>query len=143
MNTDLRKSKRIPDYLPITVIAQDGVSGEKLAGPFSGRILNISKHGACLLMTQVMLGTYHLFHSTRANDSSVLLLNFSLPPDLVVFSIPSRPVWMDIFQQDVIRAFKIGVEFMVSPEGRQIKDLLRAMEKQQKERARWWEAHTA
>ena len=143
MITELRKSKRIPDYLPITVISLDGATGKQVAGPFSGRILNISKHGACLLMSQIMQGTYHLFHSTKADDSKILQLNFSLPPDSTSFSVPSRPVWMDIFQQDTIRAFKIGVEFMVSPEGKQIRELLAAMKKQQRQRVEWWERHVA
>ncbi|WP_456384819.1 PilZ domain-containing protein [Desulfolithobacter sp.] len=127
MNTDLRRSKRDRVYLPISVSAQDGISGERLAGPFSSRIIDISLHGACLLMTQVMCGSYHIFHTTRENDSSLLLLHIDIPPEIVNLALPARPVWLDIYHQDQIRAFKMGVEFLTSPDGEQMKRLQRLM----------------
>ncbi|RUM36473.1 MAG: hypothetical protein DSY57_05540, partial [Desulfobulbus sp.] len=86
MITELRRSKRVTDYLPILVNAKNEATGRRLAGPFSGRIIDISEHGACLLMTQVMQNTYHVFHSTREEDSRVLQLTINVPPENVPFS---------------------------------------------------------
>ena len=142
MITELRRTKRITDYLPIVVTAQDGISRKMLAGPFSGRIIDISLQGACLLMTQVMSQTYHVFHSTREHDSSFLQLTVNIPPEIVNFSLSARPVWLDLFRQGKIRAFKMGVEFMTNPEGAQMKRLQKALKKQQKKRSAWWTSHT-
>ena len=142
MNTELRRSKRITDYLPVTVTAKNGATGALLSGPFSGRIIDMSEHGACLLMSQVMRNAYHIFHSTREDDSRLLQLTMDIPPDNVKFSIAARPVWMDLFRQDQIRAFKMGVDFMTHPEGDQMKRLRKAMKIQQQKRGSWWSAHT-
>jgi c-di-GMP-binding flagellar brake protein YcgR len=142
MISELRRAKRIADYLPIGVTAVNGVTGQTMAGPFSGRIIDISCTGACLLMTQVMIEAYHVFHSTREDDSLFLQLTVNLPPDITNFSISARPVWMNLFRQDEIRAFKMGVEFLTNPEGQQMKQLMQAMAKHRKKRADWWAAHT-
>jgi hypothetical protein len=142
MITELRTSKRYVDYLPIRVTARDGVSGEIMAGPLSGRIIDISTVGACLLMTQIMSNSYHIFHSTRENDSLSLQLQINLPPDIMDCNISARPIWMNLFRQDEIRAFKMGVEFLTNPEGKQIKELMTAMARQQKKRAAWWSSQT-
>ncbi len=142
MITELRASKRYIDYLPIRVSARDGVNGKIVAGPLSGRIIDISTTGACLLMTQIMSNSYHIFHSTRENDSLSLQLQINLPPDIVDCTISARPIWMNLFRQDEIRAFKMGVEFLTNPEGKQIKQLMLAMARQQKKRADWWASQT-
>jgi len=141
MISELRKAKRAVDYLPIGLAALNGISGETMAGPFSSRIIDISTTGACLLMTQVMLDGYHIFHSTREDDSLFLQLTFNLPPDITDVNIAARPVWMDLFRQDEIRAFKMGVEFMTNPEGKQMKQLMTALARKQKKRAAWWSSN--
>lgn len=125
--------------MPILVHAIDGVQSDILAGPFSGRIIDISTHGACLLMTQVMRDRYHVFHSTRENDSNLLQLSISVPPEVInPITISAIPVWLDLFRNNEISAFKMGVEFMVSPEGKQMKKLQKAMHRHQKKRGSWW-----
>ncbi len=142
MITELRRSKRITDYLPILVNAKNKTTGQRLAGPFSGRIIDISEHGACLLMTQVMQNAYHVFHSTREDDFRVLQLTINVPPENIPFSITAHPIWLDLFRRDKIRAFKMGIEFLTSPGDEQIKHLRKAMEQQQKKRGDWWNSHT-
>jgi hypothetical protein len=89
-----------------------------------------------------MIGSYHVFHSTREDDSLFLQLTFNLPPDIMGFNIAARPVWMNVFRQDEISAFKMGVEFMTNPEGQQMKQLMDAIARQQKKRASWWSSNT-
>lgn len=137
MTSELRRSPREPEFLPIRVQIQD-TSNTMLAGPFSGRIIDISQHGACLLMSQVMIGATHVFHSTMEDDSRSLQLVIDVPPDMTEFSVSARPVWMDVYRKKEIRAFKMGVDFITSPEGKQMRELKKAMKRQQQERADWW-----
>jgi len=138
MITDLRRSKRFTDFLPISVSAVSGTDKSVLAGPFSGRIIDISRHGACLLMTQVLLKTYHVFHSTKENDSNYLHLRINIPPDLVNFTLPAVPVWLSPFVLDEIKVFRMGVEFLLNPDGEQVQRLEKVMQKKQAERDQLW-----
>jgi len=138
MITDLRRSRRYADFLPISVSAVSSVNKTVIAGPFSGRIIDISRHGACLLMTQVLLRTYHVYHSTLENDANSLQLNINIPPDLVNFTIPAMPVWLRPFDIDEIKAFRMGVEFLISPDGEQMRRLESVMRKKQAQRDELW-----
>ncbi|HHO48733.1 MAG TPA: PilZ domain-containing protein [Desulfobacteraceae bacterium] len=138
MITELRRSKRFADFLPITVSAVSGSDDKVVAGPFSGRIIDISRHGACLLMTQVLLKTFHIFHSTLKQESNYLLLRINIPPDLVNFSMPAMPVWMGPYVLDEIKVYRMGVEFLTGPEGEQMQRLEKVMQKKQSERDDLW-----
>lgn len=138
MISELRRSKRYTDFLPISVSAISGVTNASLAGPFSGRIIDISKNGACLLMTQVLLNTFHIYHTTREDDSTFVQLHINLPPDLSDFMIPARPVWLAPFDIEDIKAYRMGVDFMINPDGEQMQRLERVMMKKQRERDELW-----
>ena len=138
MISELRQSKRYNDFLPISVLAISGPNNTVIAGPFSGRITDISKTGACLLMTQVLQKTYHVYHSTIEDESLFLQLIINLPPELTEFIIPARPVWIDQFDIEDIKAFRMGVEFLINPEGEQIAIMERVMMKKQKDRDMLW-----
>lgn len=138
MITDLRRSKRFTDFLPISVSAVSGADNTTIAGPFSGRIVDISRHGACLLMTQVLLKTYHLYHSTLENNGNCLHLHLNLPPDLMNFTLPAIPVWLRPFVLDDIKVFRMGVEFLLNPDGEQVQRLEKIMRKKQVERDQLW-----
>lgn len=142
MNADQRRSQRIIDYLPLEVYAVGRKSSRCLAGPFSGRIIDISLHGACLLMTQVLHNGFHIFHSTRKNSGLLLQLTIDRPPDLNRCILTATPVWLDSFQRQQIRAFKMGIEFIDTPDGMQIRELQEALHKNQEKRARWWMDHS-
>lgn len=139
MDSNLRRSKRKIDYLPIVVNGVDSDKDEIIAGPFSGRIIDISANGACLLMTQVMRNNYHIFHSTREKNSNQLQLNIAIPPEIATpIVINAFPIWLSIFRKNEISAFKMGIEFILSPEDQQMKKLQQAMLHHQKKRGNWW-----
>ncbi len=143
MNTDLRRSKRYNDFLPISVNALPKGDNTRKVGPFSGRIIDISRHGACLLMTQVLQKTFHVYHSTREDDESLLELHINIPPELRNLVIPCRPVWIGPFQVDEIKAFRMGVDFLINPEGEKMQQLERELMKKQKERDDLWSSLTS
>ena len=124
MNTELRRSKRYKDFLAISVIARNGVNGNKEVGPFAGRIINISKHGACLLMSLGVLESYNVYRLTCKNDSMHLEIQGSLPSHRSNFILSGNPVWMDPIVIDDIRAFKMGVDFISSKDTEQSNDII-------------------
>ena len=141
MSVEQRKSERIIDYLPIEVHAVGERDGQPIAGPFSGRIIDISSHGACLLMTQVFHDGFHIFHSTRDTSNTLLQLTINHPPDLNNCILTALPIWLDLFRQQEIRAFKMGIEFTESPEMSRMKELQKALQVNQNKRASWWLKH--
>ena len=124
MITELRRSKRYNDFLAVSVVAQNGLSREQEAGPYAGRIINISRHGACVLLSLAMLETYKVYSSTWKNDSSFLEVQGCLPDSIGNFRLNGRPIWMEPVLIDEIRAFKMGVEFLTNPYGDQMDDIM-------------------
>jgi len=112
MNSEeLRRSHRYTDFLPISITVRKDVDLSQIAGPLSARIIDVSNHGACLLLTQIMIQSYHVFHSTREDESAVLALNITLPSYPDPIEILSRPVWLNSTKLDDIKVFKMGVDF--------------------------------
>ena len=120
MSIDQRRSRRYDRFLPITVIATDKSGACVKAGPFQGRVINISRHGACLLMSQVMANSFHLYYSTKETPTLFLQLTINIQPEIIDCRIPGQPVWLDVFREGEIRAFKIGVEFLVNADDEQM-----------------------
>jgi len=121
MNSDLRRSQRYTDFLPISVIVNRGQ--QKISGPYSARITDISHHGACLLLTRVMLDSFHIFHSTREDDSQTLQLIVSINRDIEDITVNARPIWLDSTQMDDIKVFKMGVDFTEKLDDYRLKEL--------------------
>ena len=138
MNIEHRRSERILDFLPIAVSAVDGTNGLPVAEPFAGNIIDISKHGACLLMPLILHNGFHLFHSTRDTANTLLQVTINHPPDLGQCILTAVPIWMDLFRKQEIRAFKMGIEFTENPEINQMKALQKALHQNQEERGSWW-----
>lgn len=141
MSVEHRRSNRIADYFPLVVHSVAGSDGPVIAGPFSGRIIDISSHGACLLMTQIFRDGFHLFHTTRDTEGALLQLTIEHPPEITHYLLTALPVWLGLFRQDEIRAFKMGIEFTENPEKAQMKALRQVLEKNQEERGGWWLKH--
>ncbi len=139
MTIDKRRSKREPDYLPIAIHAVNGESGAIVAGPFSTRIIDISEHGACLLVTQVMQGTFHIFHSTTENKAYRLQLTIDLPPDLDKVTIAAKPIWMNLFRHQKVCAYKLGVEFYDDPKKLPMGKIRTILRQGSNNRKTWWE----
>lgn len=141
MSDDSRRSPRLTDYLPLEVHVVTRESNDHIAGPFAGRIIDLSSHGACLLMSQVLQASFHVFHSTLKNDAADLELRISLPPDFEQCRLAARPIWINRFEQGEIRAFKMGVEFIDDPDLKKMQEVHELIRVNQKHRADWWQTH--
>ncbi|MCL7488565.1 MAG: PilZ domain-containing protein [Desulfobulbaceae bacterium] len=111
MNSDLRRSKRYNDFIAVSILARNQVNGNGEADSSVGRIINISRHGACLLMPLGAPEACDVYRSTSKKDSIRLEIRGGMDPGLDVFMLAARPIWMDPFILDDIRAFKMGVDF--------------------------------
>lgn len=112
MTTELRRSSRYTDFIPITIsVGRDNHQPHPVC-PLSGRIIDISNHGACLLMTKVMSDNFHFFHSTREDDSSNLQIKIQNHNNSGDMEIAALPVWFDAMKLDDMKVFRMGVDFI-------------------------------
>ena len=116
MTKESRKSNRYNRFLPLSLQALNCYNNEIVAGPYPGRIINISRHGACLLLSQIVTNSFHMYHSTKENDTMCLQMTINIQPEIINCRIPGQPVWMDIFREGDIHAFKMGLEFTCDAE---------------------------
>ena len=127
MNSDLRRAKRYHDFIPVFVTAPKGMNTIRATGPFSGRIINISRFGGCLLIPFGVLDTYKVCNVSVRDASPFLEIQESVSLKNGHFKLPVRPVWTDPFIMDDLRAFKVGIEFLVNPEGGQINNIIESI----------------
>jgi len=111
MTNEKRRSVRYADFMPITVSVIEDQNNSRIAGPFAARIIDISNHGICLLMTHVMMHSFHIFHSTREDESTRLQLHIPLAQEHEAIELLSRPVWLNTVKMEDTRVFKMGIEF--------------------------------
>lgn len=116
------------NYVPIEITAQHAGTGKVLAGPLRGRLFDLSKDGACLLLSEIMDHSYHLFYSTQENNLFFLNIFLGYTPESDEdLKISALPLWFNIFQQGQIRNFIMGVEFTGNIEGNALRKLLNAV----------------
>ena len=123
MNVESRRSRRYADFLPISVSVQSNDDGSRVAGPLSARIIDLSKNGACLLLTQVMMQSFHIFHSTRDNECIDLVLHINIPSRPDTLEILAQPIWLNAAKLEDIKVFKMGVDFIRTLDDDLLQDL--------------------
>lgn len=112
MSIESRRCTRYTDFIPVSVYVYQEGRDDSLAGPFSGTIVDICSYGACLLMSEVTLESFHVYHSTRKNKSAYLHITIDSHPRLEGTHIDARPVWLNTFQREDFLERMIGVEFL-------------------------------
>ena len=75
-------------------------------------------------MSLGVLDSYNVYRSTYKKDSRHLEICGSLPSEIGSFNLSGRPIWMDPFVLDDIRAFKMGVEFMSNVDSERSDDII-------------------
>lgn len=141
MSSEQRRAKRINgNLLPVTVILRDGKGGPILAGPINGFINDVSIYGARFTVPQIRIESYHLFYACHDNPSLVIHIEVDNPTDNEDhLSIPVRPVWFDriLHEEDELKPFQVGAEFLIAPENDQIKRLKERLSAQEKPGNGW------
>jgi hypothetical protein len=126
ISAEHKENKKIlRNSLPVEITAQHAGTRKIMAGPLQGKLFDFSKHNACLLTSQIMDETYHLFYSTQEDNLLFLNIFFDKNPSLgEPCRLTALPLWFNIFQQGQIRNFIMGVEFTRNTEEKTVKKLL-------------------
>ncbi|MCB2182952.1 MAG: hypothetical protein KQH63_13040 [Desulfobulbaceae bacterium] len=98
-----------------------GDNGDKLTPPVRCQIFDLSKYGARIITSQVIVDQHHLFFSTLESDEFTLFLEVEAAEtsddektekeQLNQLIFPVRPIWFDRVLDQVQKPFKIGFEF--------------------------------
>ncbi len=103
---------RLESEYRVGIRLQESDSGDFMPGLCSGVMVNISRGGVCLVLSQMLLEGKHLFFSALDSDRYNLVLLIDNPESGEhSFAIPARSVWMDSCHYDNAPAFKIGLCF--------------------------------
>lgn len=91
------------------------LSGEaRLTGRAPARLLDLSRQGAGLKFSQVLIDGRHLFYT--ALDSATMVIEIAFrPTDDAPEQMPpllARPVWFDRDMEDSAMPFRMGVQFV-------------------------------
>ncbi|MCI5149024.1 MAG: hypothetical protein D3916_06505 [Candidatus Electrothrix sp. MAN1_4] len=125
MNSAGQIKKTFGSTLPIEVTAQHAGTGRVMAGPLGGRLFDLTKNKACLLMSQIKDDTYHLFYSTQEDTLLFLNIFFDLTsPFDEHCKVTALPLWFNIFQQEQVRSFIMGIEFTRNSEEKTVRKFL-------------------
>ena len=113
MSADQRQSQRISEFMPVSVFIRNA-GNEVLAGPFSGRIIDLSRNGAGLLLSRVQSETWHVYHSLSEDSFLSLHLIINQPEQGLTLTLDARPVWLNTFEHDELQERVMGVAFLKS-----------------------------
>lgn len=111
MKQEQRRSLRISEFMPVAVFITDH-GGGVLAGPFSARVVDLCPDGACLLMSQVEAGGWHVYRSPREGGERFLRLEVEQHEQNLRLTLNARPVWLNTFERDEFQERVMGVEFV-------------------------------
>ncbi len=103
---------RLEAECTVEICLQERGKEEFLPGKCEGNLVNLSREGACVVLSQMFLEGRHLFFSTLNNEHYHLVLFIKNPQTAnEAFAIPARSIWMDSCQYNQGPAFKMGVSF--------------------------------
>ncbi len=103
---------RIESEYRVEIRLQENGGGGFLPGICEGILVNVSREGACIVLSQMLLEGRHLFFSTLNSERYHLVLLIKNPQaGDECFEVPARSAWMDSCYYKDGPAFKIGVCF--------------------------------
>jgi hypothetical protein len=123
MSSDQRHEPRHREFIPVSVTALEHGSGRKLAGPLGGRLINISRHGACLLMSTPAATAEGLSTTSANGKDSLLEIRGTLPEGETPFTLAARAVWSTPMVVDDMHGLQMGVQFADQLEDGQLQAL--------------------
>ncbi len=104
MINERRKFNRVPVQISASLSLRRNKTGEIISTPVQCRLFDISKSGAGIYLSQVMVNSHHLFFDALESDDCTLFLEIDT-------LLPVRPVWFDRELDKEDNPFKMGLEF--------------------------------
>lgn len=104
MTIERRKFNRIPVHISASLSLCRKKTGERISAPVKCMIFDISKSGAGVFLSRVIVDTHHLFFDALESDEFTLSLGIQTP-------LYARPVWFNRILDETDNPFKMGLQF--------------------------------
>jgi len=127
--------------MPVAVLLWDDKTATVLVGPTQGEVKNFLPTGLALSLANIRIDKYHLFFTCQDNPSHILKIGFTLSGDPETsVEIPAKPIWYDRDKEspEEMRAL-MGVEFLLKPQDKPIKRLVKEFSAAGKAPVSWWQ----
>lgn len=108
-----RKRPRISTQQDVDLYLYNKGNDSQLTGTVTALLIDLSKQGARLEFSQVLLDGKHLFYTALASDTVFIAIVFPPTDDdpETMTTLLARPVWFDRDMEDHAMPFKMGVHF--------------------------------
>jgi hypothetical protein len=109
-----RNRPRISTQQDIDLYLYNKRNNSQLSGTVTAALIDLSKQGARLEFSQVIIDGKHLFYTALSSDTILIALVFPPTdddPDTIT-TLLARPVWFDRDMEDHVMPFKMGVQFV-------------------------------
>ncbi|OGR03238.1 MAG: hypothetical protein A2511_06630 [Deltaproteobacteria bacterium RIFOXYD12_FULL_50_9] len=139
MSREKRREDRIAGDIEINISLREGNSGQILAGPLPGKVVNINSYGIGICLCSIRLDSYHLFYSVMGTNDLVMIMDMVIPgkPDENIL-IQLRPVWFDCDLSSQNWPFVMGLEFVAGSKDEQVQKILTRMMTENCYENSWW-----
>jgi len=92
----------------------DGQNGPRKSDSINCQVVDLSRHGAGIITSQIIIDNQHLFFAALESDDTILHLEIDVlsdkeNSDSLTFAV--RPIWFDRILDKEPKPFKLGVEF--------------------------------
>ncbi len=115
-----RRAERYNKSITIDLVLRDEGRDMRLAGPVSCFVVDLSSYGLGLILNRVHFQGHHFFYEPQDNSDSQLYIEREGGNSGEVLTIPVRPVWFNLDDDEELRCFHMGVEFEASPNDERI-----------------------
>lgn len=119
MSQSKRRGKRYSNDMTVELFLRDKASLANVAGPAHCFLRDLSSYGAGLILTQIHFGSNHMFYTPDEREDVKLILETTVDDDQLI-SIPIRPVWFKLDENDDVHYFHMGIEFLITPEDERV-----------------------
>ncbi len=115
-----RRAERYNKNITIDLLLRDVGRDMRLAGPVPCFVVDLSSYGLGLILNQVHFQGHHFFYEPQDNSDNQLYIEREGEKDGEVLTIPVRPVWFNLDDDEELRCFHMGVEFQAPPNDKRI-----------------------
>lgn len=111
MFNERRKSKRHPCTAKIGIFLAQGEQGVQASATLSGNLIDLSLHGAGLILPQILDHQTHLAYAAMESKELILHLELYHGEDKKII-VPTKPAWFNRSLSEHLTPFRLGVEFI-------------------------------
>ncbi len=104
------RSSRITVEIPVNIFLQERESGILSQVFIPGFLVNVSKTGACIVVSRVMLNGDHIFFTTQDRKQHYLYMPDVFVGDQKKYDLLGVSIWMDGCTFKDKPSFKIGMK---------------------------------